>query len=177
MYSYIHQFYMKILIAEDNEETLQAYKDALEAREHTVTLSFDGQDCLTKYTGESDPAGLNESTSFDVVILDYKMPRMDGLEAAKKILQINPQQRIIFASGFVDETVEQSVRRLRRIIEVMRKPFSLNALIDTVEDAQVYEGLKTLMINLRYLKDGYPNEEQMKEIFDGLRKIQKNRTY
>jgi hypothetical protein len=33
------------------------------------------------------------------------------------------------------------------------------------------------MINLRYLKDGYPNEEQMKEIFDGLRKIQKNRTY
>ena len=59
----------------------------------------------------------------------------------------------------------------------MRKPFSLNALIDTVEDAQVYEGLKTLMINLMYLKDGYPNEEQMKEIFDGLRKIQKNRTY
>jgi len=105
------------------------------------------------------------------------MPRMDGLEAAKKILQINPQQRIIFASGFVDETVEQSVMSLRRIIEVMRKPFSLNDLIDTVEDAQVYEGLKTLMINLRYLKDGYPNEEQMKEIFDGLRKIQKNRTY
>ena len=165
---------MRILIAEDNEETLQAYKDALEAREHTVTLSFDGQDCLTKYTGIF---GSNESTSFDVVILDYKMPRMDGLEAAKKILQINPQQRIIFASGFVDETVEQSVMRLRRIIEVMRKPFSLNALIDTVEDAQVYEGLKTLMINLRYLKEGYPNEEQMKDIFDGLRKIQKNRTY
>ena len=46
---------MRILIAEDNEETLQAYKDALEAREHTVTLSFDGQDCLTKYTGESGP--------------------------------------------------------------------------------------------------------------------------
>lgn len=177
MYSYIQQSYMRILIAEDNEETLQAYKDALEAREHKVTLSFDGQDCLTKYTGENGLAGSNESTSFDVVILDYKMPRMDGLEAAKKILQINPQQRIIFASGFVDETVEQSVMRLRRIIEVMRKPFSLNALIDTVEDAQVYEGLKTLMINLRYLKDGYPNEEQMKEIFDGLRKIQKNRTY
>jgi len=169
---------MRILIAEDNEETSQAYKDALEAREHTVTLSFDGQDCLTKYTEEVCPPGSNEpASSFDVVILDYKMPRMDGLEAAKKILQINPQQRIIFASGFVDETVEQSVMRLRRIIEVMRKPFSLNALIDTVEDAQVYEGLKTLMINLRYLKDGYPNEEQMKEIFDGLRKIQKNRTY
>jgi hypothetical protein len=59
----------------------------------------------------------------------------------------------------------------------MRKPFSLEALIGTVEDGQVFEGLKTLMINLRFLKDGYPNEEQMKQIFDGLRKIQKNRTY
>ena len=78
---------MRILIAEDNEETLQAYKDALEAREHTVTLSFDGQDCLTKYTGESGRAASNDSTSFDVVILDYKMPRMDGLEAAKKALR------------------------------------------------------------------------------------------
>jgi CheY-like chemotaxis protein len=169
---------MKILIAEDNEETLQAYKDALEARQHSVQVSSDGEDCLTKY--KSISAGNQENRSsenFDVVILDYKMPRKNGLEVAKEILNLHPEQRIIIASGFVDETVEQSIMHLRRITEVMRKPFSLDALINTVEDGQVFEGLKALMLNLRFLKHDYPNEEQMKQIFDGLRKIQKNRTY
>ena len=169
---------MNVLIAEDNEETLQAYKDALEVRNHRVTVSYDGEDCLNKYSCTFSSSEMNKQIpNFDVVILDYKMPRKNGLEAAKEILKLNPQQRIIFASGFVDETVEQSVLHLRRVVEVMRKPFSLEALIGTVEDGQVFEGLKTLMINLRFLKDGYPNEEQMKQIFDGLRKIQKNRTY
>ena len=169
---------MKILIAEDNEETLQAYKDALESRQHIVQVSSDGEDCIIKY--KSIFAGNDDNRSadnFDVVILDYKMPRKNGLEVAKEILDLHPEQRIIIASGFVDETVEQSIMQLRRITEVMRKPFSLDALINTVEDGQVFEGLKALMLNLRFLKDDYPNEEQMKQIFDGLRKIQKNRTY
>jgi CheY-like chemotaxis protein len=38
---------------------------------------------------------------FDVVVLDYKMPSKDGMEVAKEILQINPYQRIIFASAYV----------------------------------------------------------------------------
>lgn len=168
---------MKILIAEDNEETLQAYKDALEARQHSVLVSPDGEDCLTKYKSISKGVQENHAPNFDVVILDYKMPRKDGLEVAKEILGMNPEQRIIIASGFVDETVEQSIMHLRRVTEVMRKPFSLDALISTVEDGQVFEGLKALMMNLRFLKNEYPSEEQMKEIFDGLRKIQKNRTY
>ena len=168
---------MKILIAEDNEETLQAYKDALEARQHSVLISADGEDCLSKYKSTSKGVQESEAPNFDVVILDYKMPRKDGLEVAKEILGMNPEQRIIIASGFVDETVEQSIMHLRRVTEVMRKPFSLDALISTVEDGQVFEGLKALMMNLRFLKNEYPSEEQMKEIFDGLRKIQKNRTY
>jgi CheY-like chemotaxis protein len=169
---------MKILIAEDNEETLQAYKDALEARQHSVLVSVDGEDCLTKYTSISTGGDKNQSApKLDVVILDYKMPRKDGLEVAKAILGMHPEQRIIIASGFVDETVEQSIMQLRRVTEVMRKPFSLDALINTVEDGQVFEGLKALMMNLRFLKNGYPSEEQMKDIFNGLRKIQKNRTY
>jgi CheY-like chemotaxis protein len=169
---------MKILIAEDNEETLQAYKDALEARQHSVLVSSDGEDCLNKYKSISTSNQDNQSPPiFDVVILDYRMPRKDGLEVAKEILRMHPEQRIIIASGFVDETVEQSIMHLRRVTEVMRKPFSLDALINTVEDGQVFEGLKALMMNLRFLKNEYPSEEQMKEIFDGLRKIQKNRTY
>ena len=72
------------------------------------------------------------------------MPRKDGLEVSNEILGMNPNQRIIIASGFVDGTVEQSIIHLRRVTEVMRKPFSLDALISTGENRQVFEGLEAL---------------------------------
>ena len=43
-------------------------------------------------------------TLYDVVILDYKMPGMNGMDVAKEILAVNPHQRIIFASAYVKET-------------------------------------------------------------------------
>ncbi|MDQ3967915.1 MAG: hypothetical protein M3275_05910 [Thermoproteota archaeon] len=44
----------------------------------------------------------SSSTFGAVVILDYKMPKKDGLRVAKEILDMNPEQRIIFASAYVE---------------------------------------------------------------------------
>jgi DNA-binding response OmpR family regulator len=69
---------MKVLIAEDEDEILQAYKIALEARGHNVILSKDGAACLEEYrkntllAHEDMNQKKKKSNSIDVVVLDYR---------------------------------------------------------------------------------------------------------
>jgi DNA-binding NtrC family response regulator len=108
------------------------------------------------------------------------MPKKDGLQAAKEILDINPEQRIIFASAYVKETLVESVRELKRIVELMQKPFSISALVDTVENREAYQGLKLLMTTARDIvkdSDNNPSSDQIRELFEGLRKVQKFRGF
>ena len=103
------------------------------------------------------------------------MPKKDGLRTAKEILEINPDQRIIFASAYVMETLAESVKELKRVVELMQKPFSMSALVDTVENKQAYEGLKMIMTTTRDLiKDlDNPSSYQIKELFEAFRSAQK----
>jgi DNA-binding NtrC family response regulator len=116
------------------------------------------------------------------------MPGKDGMEVAKEILTINPDQRIIFASAYVKETLEHSVKQLKRVVELLQKPFEIQAFIDTIEDKQVYEELKKIMIKIRAIDDDKTSSgqessesstlrERMRDLFECLRKIQKNRTF
>lgn len=202
---------MKILIAEDEPDIWKPYKIALEARNHEVVVTENGEECLEIYQQElldqtkSSSSSSSSSSSkktittsitnnnvddnntsptlqpippFDVVVLDYRMPKRDGMEVAKEILELNPNQRIIFASAYVKETLEDSVKQLKQVVELMQKPFEADALVDTIEDKEVYQGLKKLMINVRQMdKESEPTEEQIKDLFEGLRKIQKGRTF
>lgn len=190
---------MKILIAEDDSNLSEGYKDALESRHHEVVLTANGEECLEKYANEArykrgpsslathkkekEPPQSKEfhkgklNVPFDVVILDYKMPKKDGLQVAKEILELNPDQRIIFASGFVKDTLIDSVKYLKRVVELMQKPFGLQQLIDTVEDKEAFEALNKLIVNIRSIKDPDASKEEVKMLFENLRRIQKYRTY
>jgi DNA-binding NtrC family response regulator len=138
-----------------------------------------------KYNNEAQGSPAFSTSPFDVVVLDYKMPGKDGMEVAKEILTINPGQRIIFASAYVKETLENSVKELKRVVELLQKPFEIQAFIDTIEDKQVYEELKKIMINIRAIDDNNTSSEQdsassrerIRDLFECLRKIQKNRTF
>jgi CheY-like chemotaxis protein len=198
---------MKILIAEDESDISHTYRVALESRNHDVNIANDGITCLRiyreelanrkptntdksiKYNNSAQDSPALTTSPFDVVVLDYKMPGKDGMEVAKEILTINPDQRIIFASAYVKETLENSVKELKRVVELMQKPFEIQAFIDTIEDKQVYEELKKIMINIRAIdhdnspsseqgsSDSSASREQMRDLFECLRKIQKNRTF
>src|ERR687888_253165 len=78
---------------------------------------------------------------FDAVILDYKMPKINGLEVAKEILAVNSHQRIIFASAYVKETLVDSIQQLNQVVELIQKPFGEDVLVDTIEDKQIYAEL------------------------------------
>ena len=174
---------MRILIAEDDTDISESYKDALEARNHIVMLAENGEECLEIYYKELKREqteienGERTGTPFDAVILDYMMPRIDGMQVAKEILEINPKQRIIFASAYVEETLEDTVKQLKQVVELMQKPFGADALVNTIEDKEIYEGLKQIMLNLKQIKDANPSPKQLKSLLESLKKIQKGRTF
>lgn len=113
---------MQILVAEDDQDASGLYKAALELRGHEVTLTVDGHECLAQY----------KSAKFDVVILDYKLPDLDGLQVAKEILSINQSQRIILSSA-VSEASMPNLKEFSKAIEVFPKPFEPEEIVAAVE--------------------------------------------
>src|ERR687884_1899214 len=134
---------MKLLIAEDEQDTALVYKLALQDRGHQVTITNNGQDCLDVYHLELQHVTLTTDPSkhvqpFDAVILDYKMPKINGMEVAKEILAVNPHQRIIFASAYVKETLVDSIQQLNQVVELLQKPFGQDVLADTRRQGNLF---------------------------------------
>jgi DNA-binding NtrC family response regulator len=117
------------------------------------------------------------TTHYDVVILDYSMPGMNGMEVAKEILNADPRQRIIFASAYVRDTLEHSVKELKQVVELMQKPFTLKQLTDTVEDTLAFDELKGLNVDVDRIKGADLTHAQIFDLLARLRRIQKNRTF
>jgi CheY-like chemotaxis protein len=178
---------MKILIAEDEKDIASVYEIALQTRKHEVAITFNGEDCLKTYHDKfyymkfptlPSPCHYSMNISpFDVLLLDYKLPDMNGMEVAKEILAVNPHQRIIFASAYVKETLQDSVKQLHQIVELIQKPFDINKLIDTIEDEGEYDELKKLNVDINVIKAANPTHEQITDLLQRLRKIEKMRTF
>lgn len=85
-----------IFIVDDEENLHQVYKALFAVRGHTVIGSaYDGDEAIQTLSK------LNPKP--DVIIMDHRMPRMDGITATKLLLSIHPSSKIIFVSA--DETV------------------------------------------------------------------------
>ena len=198
---------MRILIAEDDLDISNLYKKALEKNRHQVVLTSNGSDCLTNYLTtlsrmaskpiheskedanrrnirslDNSSAKANDvvntsTTQYDVVILDYSMPGLNGMEVAKEILDADPDQRIIFAFAYVRDTLEHSVKELKPVVELMQKPFTLKQLTDTVEDTLAFDELKGLNMDVDRIRGADLTHAQIFDLLDRLRRIQKNRTF
>lgn len=81
-----------ILLVDDNRDGLLVRRSLLEEVGYRVEIATNGEEGLKLF----------ESSPFDVVVTDYRMPRMDGLELIQRIRQVKPNTRIILLSGFVD---------------------------------------------------------------------------
>ena len=172
---------MKILIAEDESDMLIQYTEILAQNNHTAVTARDGDKCLALYQKEYENWSAdkdNESeTPFDAVILDHQMPKKNGFQVAKEILSLVPKQRIIFASAYVENTLKDSIKNLKQIVELMQKPFGLQQLVDTIEDKEIYQELEKLNVDIRNLKELEPTHAQVRDYLLALQKIQKGRTF
>lgn len=171
---------MKILIAEDDPKTLKPYQLALEARGHQVWVTDNGEDCLRIYREEVKKRSASEkkeAAPFDAVVLDYRMPKKDGMEVARQMLELYSTQRIIFASAYVKDTLVDAVKQLQRVVELMQKPFRLEALVETVEDTQIYNELQKLNVDIDAFKAAHASHDEITQLLEAIRKLQKHRTF
>ena len=134
---------LRILIADDDPDILTLYKTYLVSKGKEITTATDGRKCVNIYR-ELDG---QSKDYFDVVILDQKMPFMTGLQAAVEILDINPRQKIIFASGYLEKTLLEVLTKLNRVIAVIEKPFSLDVLNHMINNTDVFDKLDKITIN------------------------------
>jgi CheY-like chemotaxis protein len=182
---------LNILIAEDEPEIAILYKTVLEKRNHIATITTNGEDCLKAYhevsqsnrfaTDQSSvrpgPMNLSENHPFDVVVLDCKMPHINGIEVAKEILAVNPHQRIIFASAYIKDTVIDSIKNLKHVMmESVQKPFEMKRLIDLIEDKMVYQELKRLNVDIDIIKAVNPTHEQVSDLLERLQNIRNTKS-
>ncbi|MGY5147612.1 MAG: response regulator [Candidatus Nitrosopumilus sp. bin_7KS] len=134
---------LKLLIADDEPAILTLYKTFLEGKGKEITTATDGKKCVDIYKRASSKS----ENYFDVVILDQKMPFMTGLEAAIEILNINPRQKIIFASGYLEKTLLEVLTKINRAIAVIEKPFSLDVLDHMINNVELFNKLDKININ------------------------------
>ena len=124
---------MNVLIAEDNEDIAEIYSELLESRNHKVTLTYDGKECVERYQIDSrNPS----KPPYDVVVLDYSMPNKNGAISAKEILKINPRQRIVFVSAF-GKNLLHDLKDLTAEIDFLTKPTTGHSLVDLVEGKRI----------------------------------------
>ena len=182
---------LSILIAEDEPDIAILYKTVLEKRNHIATITTNGEDCLKAYhevsqsnrfaTDQSSvrpgQMNLSENHPFDVVVLDCKMPHINGIEVAKEILAVNPHQRIIFASAYIKDTVIDSIKNLKHVMmESVQKPFQMKRLIDLIEDKMVYQELKRLNVDIDIIKAVNPTHEQVSDLLERLQNIRNTKS-
>ena len=168
---------MRILIAEADRDTALSYRTALESRNHQVSTTDKGEDCLriyreefNKVTSTSDPT--EHIQPFDAVVLDHEMPEINGMEVAKQILTVNPRQRIILATYVKEEVSIESLNQLKQVVELLQKPFGEDSLMDTIEDKEIYSELQKLDMQTQDIKAANFRHEQLKQLIEILRKLQ-----
>ena len=91
-----------ILIVDDEQAQARIYSDQFLRQGWSATAVFRGEDAVDAVT----------NTEFGVVLLDMRMPGMDGFETLKAILKVRPDQCVVFFTGFGD--VASAVRALRQ---------------------------------------------------------------
>ena len=145
------------------------YRLLLRKRGHRVKLVEDGEKCLIIYNNKlkniQDTTNPREHIQpFDAVVLDHRMPKMNGLEVAKEIISLNPHQRIIIASAYSGNIFEEAADFFTLPLEILQKPFSTSTLINILEDTKLYEELSKFLKDIDPVKKAKLRHEQLKAI-------------
>lgn len=115
----------KVLLVDDEVEFGSALAERLRLRDYDIKAVSQAEDALSSV--RSDPP--------DIVILDFRMPGMDGIEVLKIIKQIDPSIEVIMLTGLADTySLEEGMRS--GAFEFIVKPVDIGELITKINKAK-----------------------------------------
>jgi CheY-like chemotaxis protein len=115
----------KVLIVDDEKDFLDIISERILARGMDVSTASSAEDALN----------MVEEESFDVVILDFMMPALDGFKALKLLKAKRPDVQIIVLTGNVPEEKRMEAKALGAL-DVIEKPPDLKDLIQKIKKAK-----------------------------------------
>ena len=122
----------RILIVDDESSIRKTLREILEFEKYEVNEAADGLDCLVKL----------KKHKYDVIIMDIKMPKMDGMEALERVQLLAPDTPVIMISGHANiDTAVEAVKV--GAFDFISKPPDLNRLLITVRNAMDKSALVT----------------------------------
>jgi CheY-like chemotaxis protein len=114
-----------VLLVDDEDYVRDVGRQILERLGYTVVTAAEGDGAVRRY--EKDPG------RFDLVILDLKMPGLDGGAVFDRLRQIDPQVKVILSSGY--SITGQAMEIIRRGCNgFIQKPFSMNRLSQKIRE-------------------------------------------
>jgi DNA-binding NtrC family response regulator len=115
----------KVLLVDDEKDFLDIMSERMEARGMTVKTAESADQALK----------ILEKESFDAIVMDFKMPGMDGIQALKNIKTQKPELQIILLTGYA--TVEKTVEAMKiGATDLLEKPADLEALAAKIKQAK-----------------------------------------
>lgn len=128
----------KLLVIDDEKSIRKTLREILEYEKYTVDEAADGNEGLQ----------LIQKQTYDVVLCDIKMPKVDGIEVLEKIMQLSPETSVVMISGHGNiETAVEAVKK--GAYDFIAKPLDLNRLLVTIRNAM---DKSTLVAETKVLK-------------------------
>ena len=112
-----------ILVVDDEEALRTVLSSELSGEGYHVETASDGDEAI---------AAIQKNSAFDLVLLDIKMPRVDGFEVLKFIKQTVPQIKVIMLTAFADLKNAIESKKLGAE-DFISKPYDLVDLLTTIE--------------------------------------------
>ena len=114
-----------VLIVDDEPEMCWVFKTLLEQHGYTVQLATSGQEAIS----------LAAEGNFQVMLLDAKLPDMEGRELARKMAQLSPGARLIMVSGyFYNDDIQIETAITSGVISAfISKPFENDKILNLLK--------------------------------------------
>jgi CheY-like chemotaxis protein len=107
-----------VLLVDDDDSARESIKLLLSIDRHLVAEARNGQEAIELFT----------KLSFDLVILDFAMPGMQGAELAQRLRALGPKVPILMVTAYLEKLTEAD----KPVDAVLAKPFGVDELRQTI---------------------------------------------